>query len=411
MFYSDFNPFAQIFKIIRAHLCKVIKIIATLAKKRNIMTVERETAGFALPFAAGTAAAIYAGASSGSIFIHILTTTALAFLMSLLLADRRRQFPDGALRVIIMSTALAAGAFCGLISNELAVTSYDVQGFFDNLGTSLETAADRIPFKDTRTNEFIKAILTGERRGMSQDVTDAFRKSGASHILALSGLHLGVIYMMISRALSLIGFSPRAVRARSAATILLCGTYTLATGAGPSIVRAFLFIVLNEAARLSGRYRSTGNVLLTALVIQSCISPASLKSVGFQLSYAAMAGIAYIYPWMKGLWPEGSNGRAREESVANAAIVRPTRWLWNSIAMSVSCQAATAPLVWMYFRTFPTYFILTNLIALPLTGVLMPSAALTLMLSMAGICPDLLVRITEWLAGLLIGALGIIAVM
>ena len=411
MFYSDFNPFVLIFKIIRAHLCKVIKIIATLAKNRNQMTVERETAGFALPFAAGTAAAVYAGASSGNILTHILTITALTFFLCFLMSGKHRQCSDENQRIIIMATALAAGIFCGLISNELSVSSYAARGFFEDIGTSLEAAADGIPFKDKRTNEFVKAILTGERRGMSQDVTEAFRESGASHILALSGLHLGVIYMMISRALSLIGFSPRAIRTRSAVTVLLCGTYTLATGAGPSIVRAFLFIVLNEAARLSGRYKSTGNVLLAALVIQSCICPADIKSVGFQLSYAAMAGIAFIYPWMKGLWPDGSSGSTGEMTFAEEAIVRPARWLWNSIAMSLSCQATTAPLVWLYFRTFPLYFILTNLIALPLTGVLIPSAALTLMLSMAGICPDLLVRITEWLAGELIGALEIIASM
>ena len=375
------------------------------------MTVERETAGFALPFAAGTAAAVYAGTSSGGIFTHIFTTTALTFILYLMVSERHHSVSALTQRVIIMAAALAAGTLSGLISNEISVSSYVTRGFFENIGTSLEAGADGIPFCDTQTNEFIKAILTGERKGMSQEVTDMFRKSGASHILALTGLHRGVIYMMISRALSLIGFSPRALRIRSAVTVLLCGTYTLATGAGPSIVRAYLFIVLNEAALLSGRYRSTGNVLLAALVLQSCISPAAIRSVGFQLSYAAMAGIAFIYPWLKGLWPEESRGPINEISFAKAAIIRPTRWLWNSIAMSVSCQALTAPLVWIYFGTFPIYFILTNLIALPLTGIVIPSAALTLVLSMAGICPDLLVRVTEWLAGLLIGALEIIASM
>ena len=407
MFYSDFTSKARIHKIIRAHLCKVTKIIATLAKNRNQMTVERETAGFALPFAAGTAAAIYAGASSGSVFSHILTVTALTVFLCLLMSGRHRHCSDETLRIMIMAAALATGAFCGMTANGLSVSDYGNHGFFTRLGSSFEASVDRIPFRDLRTNAFIKAILTGERSGMSPDVTEAFRESGASHILALSGLHLGVIYMMINRLLSVIGFTRTAVRTRSLITVTICGIYTLATGAGPSIVRAFLFITLNEAARLTGRYRSTGNVLLTVLVIQLCICPESVRTIGFQLSYAAMAGIAFIYPRMKGLWPENNSA----SGISSAIITKPASRIWNSTAMSISCQAATAPLVWIYFRTFPVHFMLTNLLALPLTGVIIPSAALTLMLSMAGICPDLLVRFTEWLTGLLIGALEIIAVM
>ena len=375
------------------------------------MTVERETAGFALPFAAGTAAAVYAGVTSGSVFIQTVVLSVLIVLLCILASEKHLSVKGAGLWIVIMATGLAAGAFCGANANELSVSDYSGNGFFTRLGSALEASVDRIPFRDPQTNAFIKAILTGERSGMSQEVTEAFRKSGASHILALSGLHLGVIYMMIGRMLSVMGFSRRSIIIRSVITILLCGIYTSAVGAGPSIVRAFLFILLNETAHLSGRYRSTGNVLLAALVIQLCISPASIRSVGFQLSYAAMAGIAFIYPWMKALWPDGSTGPTKDGSLAQAAVTRPARWLWNSIAMSVSCQAATAPLAWLYFRTFPVYFLLTNLIALPLTGVLIPSAALTVVLCRAGICPDLLVRLTEWITGLLIGALDIIACM
>ena len=92
-------------------------------------------------------------------------------------------------------------------------------------------------------------------------------------------------------------------------------------------------------------------------------------------------------------------------------VTRPTRWIWNSAAMSIACQITTAPIAWLYFGTFPQYFLLTNLIALPLTSILIPASAVTLMLYKTGICPDLLIRITEWLTELLIRALEIIASM
>ena len=369
------------------------------------MIVERETAGFALPFAAGIAVAVYIAAASSSIFIHISSALTLAALTCILACRRHIPLNENNTWTIIIAAATVTGLICGLTANEISVSSHDNLSLFARLGASLETAADNIPFSRQQTNAFLKAVLTGERSGMSPEITEAFRKSGASHILALSGLHLGVIYLMISRLLSLAGFSRMAVWVRSILTIFICGIYTLATGASPSIVRAFIFIALNESASLAGRYRSTGNILLTALVIQLCISPASIRSVGFQLSYAAMAGIAFIHPYLKRMWPEENGIKI------SGMITRPAGWMWNSLSLSIACQATTAPLAWIHFGTFPQYFLLTNLIALPLTGILIPSAAVTLILSRAEICPDLLVRLTEWLTWLLIGALEIIASM
>lgn len=373
------------------------------------MTVERDIAGFALPFAAGTAAAVYAGTSSGSIIACIITTLLLAVPWIMLISPIRRELPPAATWTAIGLTALGAGASCGLIANETSVSDMAGRGLAaiaGKAGEAMERAADGIPFKDPRTNAFIKAVLTGERSGMPADVTDAFRESGASHILALSGLHLGVIYMMTGKILAVIGSGPAAARVKSLLTVLFCGFYTLATGAGPSIVRAVLFIVLNEAAKLYGRYRSTGNTLMAALIIHLCISPSDIRSVGFQLSYAAMAGIAFIFPYLKEMWPE-----EKSERLASKVISRPMRRIWNSAAMSIACQITTGPVAFLYFGTFPKYFLLTNLIALPLTGMIMPAGAATLVLSGAGICPDLLVRITEWLTGLLIRALEIISQM
>ena len=369
------------------------------------MTVERETAGFALPFAAGIAVAVYIATASSSIFIHISSALTLAALTCILACRRHIPLNENNTWTIIIAAATVTGLICGLTANEISVSSHDNLSFFARLGASLETAADNIPFSRQQTNTFIKAVLTGERSGMSPEITEAFRKSGASHILALSGLHLGIIYIMMNRLLSLTGFSRTAVWVRSVAIVLICGIYTLATGAGPSITRAFLFIFLSECARLTGRYRSTGNILMAALVIQSCISPASIRSAGFQLSYAAMAGIAFIHPWLKRMWPDG------RDSAAAGMITRPARWMWNSFSMSIACQATTAPLAWMHFGTFPQYFLITNLIALPLTSLIIPFAAATLILTRAEICPDLLVRLTEWLTWLLIRALEIIASM
>ena len=155
---------------------------------------------------------------------------------------------------------------------------------------------------------------------------------------------------------------------------------------------------------------------MAALLIHLVIDPQAIREVGFQLSYAAMAGIAFIYPWLSSFWPERADSieegepshKGKHSSIWRP---RPLKWIWNSAAMSISCQLTTGPLAYFYFETFPMHFLLTNLIALPLTSLLIPFALLTLCLSSLGLCPDLLLRATEALVTALTSSLSIISGM
>lgn len=364
------------------------------------MEVEREFAGFALPFAAGVASSVL---TAGLHHVHLSISASVsmaiaAICLMALMHPCRRWFSDKTISLLVILTAAFSGMLCGYTS--LLAEPGRIRSIpFSFLGDGMAEAIDRIPFRTNEANAVIKALITGNRQDITHETIKAFRDSGASHILALSGLHLGIIYSLVSKALGIIGNSPVEGRIRSSTIVILCGIYTLATGAGDSIVRAFLFIVLREAAKLSGRSCDTGTLFFSALVVQLCVDPQSFRSVGFQLSYAAMAGIAFIYPWIKGFWPQTSGKRD---------IIR---WVWDSAALSISCQLTTGPIAYMYFRTFPTHFLLTNLIALPLTGILIPSALLTLCLNMLGICPEILLRATETLVTVLTEALCIIAEM
>ena len=317
---------------------------------------------------------------------------------------QKRESPDAALiRWIIFLCAFLTGMFC--FSNAAIIETGATEGagaltsFAHSCCVSVQEVIDSLPFKDRKTAALIKALLTGEKSSIPGDVAEAFRVSGASHILALSGMHLGIIYGIVSRTLAFAGNSRDAVRARSMTIIVICAFYTLAVGAGESIVRAFLFILLSEISRLTHRFRSLRQTLMTALIIQLALSPASIESLGFQLSYAAMAGIAFIHPWLRGLWPD--TGRK-----ANML-----QRIWNMASMSISCQLTTGPLAWYYFRSFPTHFLLTNLIAIPLTGLIVPSAILTLVMHSLGICPDFLISLTEALTSAMTGSLAVIAEM
>ena len=374
------------------------------------MNGARDIAGITIPYAVGVLLTVYAGTSlcRNSVLIHILTLSGIVFITTLLLY-RDHWKPD---HIATESLTIPVMGICGVLSgltglsSELALPVSPVESYAIGLGERIQHSIDAIPFRYAHTGALIKALLTGERSSLPKELTEAFRDSGASHILALSGLHLGIIYGILSGILSLAGNSKRAQKWRSVIMILICGMYTMATGAGASIVRAFIFILLGEAGKLTGRHNSLSHTLMTALMIQLTFSPLSARNVGFQLSYAAMAGIAFIYPWIKGLWPEEDAGTSM-----GALFGKLTRRIWNSLALSIACQITTGPLAFLYFDTFPRYFLLTNLLSLPLTGILIPSALLTLCLSIMGHCPQMLINITEMLARTLTWSLEVIASM
>ena len=366
------------------------------------MRVEREIAGFAFPFAAGVFAAVLSG-SSPCIIKPTYHTIALAgTLLSalLLLHPLRRNWDTRFQWCIISCCALACGAFIGISGIEMGISAVGSDGWLSrmalHIGRQTEEMIDCIGFKDSSTNAVIKALLTGNRSDIPSEVASAFRDSGASHILALSGLHLGIIYGIFSRILSCFGNSVEIRHARSVLIMLACGLYTLATGAGPSITRAYIFIVLKETAEMTGRDVSLKTILATALMLHLAFNPSAAASIGFQLSYAAMLGIAFIFPYLRNIW--------RNEW-------KWLKWIWESAALSISCQLTTGPLAYYYFGTFPQYFLMTNLLALPLAGFIIPMALLTTVLTSFGWCPEIIVTSTEWLTQALLSTLSIISSM
>lgn len=207
-----------------------------------------------------------------------------------------------------------------------------------------------------------KALLCGVRDGLPRELAEAFRRSGAAHLLALSGLHLGIIYSVLRKLRLPFGGGLAARVGGAAAVCGACALYTIITGASPSTVRALIFICIHELFSLfAGRGKTPADTLGAALFIQLTIMPEAIGTVGFRLSYAATAGTALLYPHLLEWYP----GRARND---------PFRKLWSVAALSLSCQLFTAPLAWAYFRSFPPYFLITNIIALPITECLIVSA-------------------------------------
>ena len=369
------------------------------------MIVERDIARTAISFTVGfiiSALASYriattSWAAASAAFSLIAACTAV------LMHPLHNKLSDRTLQALIGMTFLCLGYFVSDIGRISSILGNSTPSAFEEIvplfGEKMKILIRNVPFQSENTGSLITALLTGDRSGLDTGILTAFRKSGASHILALSGLHLGIIYGIFKGILLVFGNGRTPGITRAVIVVCLCGFYTLATGAGASITRAFIFITLNEISYVTGRYRSTGSILWAALVIHLFLFPGSIRDVGFQLSYAAMLGIAYIYPYLKNFWPHSKEGR----------ISKGLGWTWKSAAMSISCQITTGPLAWIYFGTFPRYFLLTNLIALPLIGLIIPSSLAVICLHTLGACPDFMIRATEWMICGLIYCLDTIA--
>ena len=341
-----------------------------------------------------------AGVAAGTLLLRLPANTIslssnllliLASLVAILLKTDRSG--------LLFPVFLLLGAFCALTD---AFPGADTTSFAERWASALverlRKIIESIPFPSEGTTPLLKALLTGDRSELSQDTVRVFRESGGAHLLALSGLHIGILYLILSKLLWPLGNSLSARRFRYGLILLAAGFFTLMTGASPSIVRAFLFIFLTETARITGRPRDPLRVLATALLIQLVISPSAIVSVGFQLSYLAMTGIFLLYPVLEGWYPESSR-------------FDPVRKIWQAAALSISCQVFTGPLAWFRFHTFPTYFLLTNLLALPVTTCLMGSAVATLVFRGIGFRSGFLIQVTDALAGLLVWILQTISSM
>ncbi len=303
-------------------------------------------------------------------------------------------------KLLVFILPLLCGLVCGLsVINIPYENSNILIDLTAPLSELVKSAINDIPFVNKENNELIMALITGDRSNLSPQVYASFRDSGAAHILALSGFHLGIIYLILEKMLWPLGNSPKAKKNKSILLILLTGIYSFSTGAAPSIIRAFIFIFIREIARLLEREISLKQIFYAALTIQLIFSPSSIKSLGFQLSYLAVAGIVYIYPYLRNCYPDELEDKSWMKSV------------WNTAAMSIACQIATTPLIWIVFKTFPKYFLLTNNIAIPLTSLIMPYSIIVILLNWLGLCPEIALKGLEFLLNTLVFSLETISTM
>ena len=358
------------------------------------MKEEKDMLCLSLPFAAAVAVGVSLSPSYALAgLIHFALVLCMGF-AAFRLVPRRLGFYVGLM--------VLCGLFCGFTGGLQGLTFADGAGAFSNIRSALAGAVDSLDFPSPDTGALVKALALGDRSSLSPELKEAFRASGASHILALSGLHLGVFYLCLSYLLAPLGKAPVIKKFKSATIIILTAGYVLLSGCSPSIVRAGLFILLREGAGLLHRKISLLRSVLAALMIQLILSPVQITAAGFQLSYLAVAGIAVLYPILRDLWP--SEGPAQDRFDIPQKI-------WRLCCLSISCQIFTAPVAYIRFGSLPKYFLLANLMALPVAGLATGLSMLAVTGSGAGWCPAPLIQLLDSVLSALVWILKTISTM
>ena len=234
--------------------------------------------------------------------------------------------------------------------------------------------------KDDKSYGLVKAMLLGRRDDLRTDQIDDYTTSGTVHILSVSGMHVAVIFYVLSY---LLGWLKRIRGGRyiyMLAITLLMAFYALVTGLPPSVQRATLMCIVFVVSEVFARKQNTVNTLALSALIILLIDPQALFDVGFQLSYLAMTGIFLFYKPIESLWfPSGWF----------------SSYVWQITALSFAAQLATFPLSLYYFHQFPFYFWLVNPFVITCTNFLLPAALVMLFVSMG---PFLWLKITlGWL--------------
>lgn len=208
----------------------------------------------------------------------------------------------------------------------------------------------------------IAAMTLGHKSYISDETRDAYSIAGVSHVLALSGMHLSVIYILLS---FLFLNNRRFALLRETLLVSAIWVYVFLVGMSPSVVRSALMITVYSIVSLTGRDPMSLNVLAFAAMLMLVVNPFCLYDVGFQLSYVSVAAILIV---------NRSIGSGIMLKFKQRSFV--VRWLLGVAIMSCAAQLATAPLVAYYFGRLPVYFLFTNVVvSLMVIAILYLSAA------------------------------------
>ncbi len=240
----------------------------------------------------------------------------------------------------------------------------------------------------------INALLLGQRQDISEDIYTSYANAGAIHILAVSGLHIGIILLLLNILLKPIERINRGKLIKTIILVMLLWSFAVIAGLSPSVTRAVTMFSIVAVAMNLKRPTNIFNTLAISMFLILLFRPLFVFEVGFQLSYLAVFAIAIIDPLLYRLW-------------------KPKHWLidlyWHTLTVTIAAQIGILPLSLFYFHQFPGLFFVTNLVIIPGLGIILGLGLIVLILAALGLLPSILANSFGYVIGLMNNFVGWVA--
>lgn len=218
----------------------------------------------------------------------------------------------------------------------------------------------------SREQAIVKAFVIGITEGVDDELKQAYTASGAMHALAVSGLHVSILYGVLLLILRPLDKHPAGQWTVALVSLFVLWMFGFLTGLSPSVLRAVTMFSFVAIAKPINRTTSIYNTLAASAFFLLLYDPFLILSAGFLLSYLAVLGIVMLYRPVYNLME------------CRWAI---TDWMWQITAVSIAAQLGTMPLTLYYFHQFPIYFLLANLFVIPASMIILLGGILMLVLS------------------------------
>jgi len=228
----------------------------------------------------------------------------------------------------------------------------------------------------------LAALTLGYTDELQPDLRASYSATGAMHILSVSGLHVGIIYVVIAFLLRFLNTSRRRKILKGVIVVLFLWMYVFITGMSPSVIRSALMFSMVAVADCFDRKSQIYNTIFMSALFMLLYNPDYIFDIGFQLSYGAVLSIVFFQPLFSKIY---------------APVNKPAKWLWDLTVVSVAAQIGVFPVIFYYFHQSPTYFLITNLLAIPLSSAIIYLAILVLAVSFIPVVCAPLAFLLKWL--------------
>lgn len=218
---------------------------------------------------------------------------------------------------------------------------------------------------DQSSASLASALILGYRADLSKEIISAYSKTGAMHVLSVSGMHVGIVFLVLNFLLKPLGSSRKGRLLRALIIIGVIWYYSLLTGFSASVCRAALMLSFIVTGKALNKSLNTYNLLAISACMLLMYNPFFLFDVGFQLSYLAVIGLVYLHPKIY-------NAITIKNPLLDAA--------WSYSALSFAAQVATFPISIYYFHQFPVYFLISNLVIVLPVALIMYGGILFLLI-------------------------------